>query len=99
MRHLCRMLLTPLCLQHVKLKALIELKRLKLMTRQQQLRKAVASEQRLLTDCNSSTLIDWTLYRRADPEASEPDMTYKEPTPPPAPKPAISQAEQNEIHR
>ena len=99
MHHLSCRLLTPLCLQHVKLKALLELKRLKLRIRQQQLRKAVASEQRLLTDCTSSTLMDWTLYRRADPEASEPDMTYKEPTPPPAPKPAISQAEQMEIHR
>ena len=81
------------------MKALIEIKRLKLKNVQHQLRKSIAVEQRLLADCHPSILMDWSLCRRADPEASEPDMTYKEPTPPPAPKPAISQAEQMEIHR
>ncbi len=87
-------------MQHVKLKALIEHKRLKLRGLQQKLQQDVSLEQRLLKDCNSSVLMDWGRSKRADPEASEPDMNYKEPA---APKtdltPKISQAAQIEIAR
>ena len=86
-------------LQHVKLKALIEHKRLKLQGLQQKLRNDVALEQRLLKDCSPSVLMDWTRCKRADPEAAEPNMNYKEPAPPASLVPKPSQAAQIEIAR
>ncbi|DBA90498.1 hypothetical protein WJX77_002407 [Trebouxia sp. C0004] len=84
---------------HVKLKALIEHKRLKLQGLQQKLRNDVALEQRLLKDCSPSVLMDWTRCKRADPEAAEPNMNYKEPAPPASLVPKPSQAAQIEIAR
>jgi len=86
-------------LQHVKLKALIEHKRLKLQGLQQKLRNDVALEQRLLKDCSPSVLMDWTHCKRADPEAAEPNMNYTEPAPPASLVPKPSQAAQIEIAR
>lgn len=86
-------------LQHVKLKALIEHKRLKLQGLQQKLRNDVALEHRLLKDCSPSVLMDWTRCKRADPEAAEPNMNYKEPAPPASLVPKPSQAAQIEIAR
>ena len=86
-------------LQHVKLKALIEHKCLKLQGLQQKLRNDVALEQRLLKDCSPSVLMDWTRCKRADPEAAEPNMNYKEPAPPASLVPKPSQAAQIEIAR
>ncbi len=86
-------------LQHVKLKALIEHKRLKLQGLQQKLRNDVALEQRLLKDCSPSVLMDWTRCKRADPEAAEPNLNYKEPAPPASLVPKPSQAAQIEIAR
>ena len=85
-------------LQHVKLKALIRQKQLKLSGLQQKLRKDVALERWLLKECSPSTLMEWSPCRHADPQASEPDLSYKEPTAPPS-LPRPSQAAQIEIAR
>ena len=64
----------------MKLKALIAQKQLKLSSMQQQLRKDVVMEQWLLKECSPSTLMEWSHCKRADPEATEPDLSYKDPT-------------------
>ena len=86
-------------LQHVKLKALVEHKRLKLQGLQQKLRNDVALEQRLLNDCSPGVLMDWSRCKRADPEAVEPNMNYKESAPPASLVPKPSQAAQIELAR
>lgn len=90
---------SAISLQHIKLKALIEHKQLKLRSLQQKLRKDVAMEQRLLKDCHPSMLMDWGRCRRADPEVSEPDMNYRDPAPKPEFVAKPSQAAQIEIAR
>lgn len=82
----------------MKLKALIRQKQLRLSHMQQRLRKDVAMEQWLLKECQTTTLMEWRHCRRADPEASEPDMSYKDPTPTPS-LARPSQAAQIEIAR
>lgn len=80
------------------MKALIKQKQLKLSSTQQQLRKQVTAERWLLKECNPSTLMEWSHCKRADPEASEPDMSYKDPTTANS-LPRPSQAAQIEIAR
>ena len=82
----------------MKLKALIQQKQLKLCSMQQRLRKDITMERWLLKECKPSTLMEWSHCKRADPEASEPDMTYKDPTTANA-LPRPSQAAQIEIAR
>ncbi|KAL3130583.1 hypothetical protein ABBQ38_008388 [Trebouxia sp. C0009 RCD-2024] len=90
--------LPPQLPAHVRLKALIRQKQLRLSSMQQRLRKDVAMEQWLLKECHPTTLMEWQHCRRADPEASEPDMSYKDPTPTPS-LARPSQAAQIEIAR
>lgn len=82
----------------MKLKALIKQKQLKLSSTQRQLRRSVAMERWLLNECSPSTLMEWSHCKRADPEATEPDMSYKDPTTSNS-LPRPSQAAQIEIAR
>lgn len=85
-------------MQETRLKALIELKSLQLRPQQQILRQSIAREHQLLGKCHPEVLMDWGFCRLADPDATDPDMSFKEPTPA-IPVPQISQTAQLELTR
>ena len=85
-------------MQETRLKALIELKSLQLRPQQQILRQSVAREHQLLGKCHPEVLMDWGFCRLADPDVTDPDMSFKEPTPA-LPVPQISQTAQLELTR
>lgn len=85
-------------MQDIKLKALIEMKSLKLRAAQAVLRRDVAREHKLLRSCLPEVLMDWRLCRLANPDHNEPDMSYQEPAPV-VPVPRISQTAQLELAR
>ena len=87
-----------LSIQDIKLKALIEMKSLKLKVAQAALRRDAAREHKLLQSCQPEVLMDWGLCRLANPDHNEPDMLYQEPAPV-IPVSRISQTAQLELAR